>query len=431
MHKWRSPTVPSNEEWQVSYQIVVPPNCRADILQLAHATPMAGYLGVNKTYQRILNHFYWPGIKKDVKQFCKSCHECQVVGKPNQSIPVAPLKPIPVVEEPFSRVIVDCVGPLPRTKAGNQYLLTIMCASTRFPEAIPLRNIKAKNIVRSLIKFFTLVGLPRSIQSDQGSNFMSSLFQQVMYQLGIKQFKSSAYHPESQGVLERFHQTLKNMMRIYCLKEEKEWDEGVHLLLFAVRESVQGSLGFSPFELLFGRVVHGPLKLLKETWLTEDKQSNILDHVSDLHSKISMAAHLAKANLKNAQGRMKLWYDKHARSRMFEPENKVLVLLPIHHHPLQARYRGPYVTEKRLNEVHYVVYMPDRRKQRRVCHINMLKEYCESTSSPSIVPAANVVGLKDDSMMNEGPVGTDVKLTNSDVLANLHQKLGHLLVGER
>ena len=109
--------MPSNEEWQVSYQILVPPNCRADTLQLAHATPMAGHLGVNKTYQRILNHFYWPGIKKDVKQFCKSCQECQVVGKPNQSIPVAPLKPIPVVEEPFSRVIIDCVGPQPRTKA--------------------------------------------------------------------------------------------------------------------------------------------------------------------------------------------------------------------------------------------------------------------------------------------------------------------------
>jgi len=77
-----------------------------------------------------------------------------------------------------------------------------MCASTRFPEAIPLRNIKAKRIVSALIKFFTMVGLPRSSQSDQGSNFMSGLFQQVMHQLGIKQFKSSAYNPVSQGALE-------------------------------------------------------------------------------------------------------------------------------------------------------------------------------------------------------------------------------------
>ena len=89
-----------------------------------------------------------------------------------------------------------------------------MCASTRFPEAFPLCNIKAKTTVKELIKFFAMVGLPRSVQSNQGTNFMSGLFQQVMYQLGIKQVKSSAYHPESQGALKRFHQTLKDMLRI-------------------------------------------------------------------------------------------------------------------------------------------------------------------------------------------------------------------------
>ena len=84
-----------------------------------------------------------------------------------------------------------------------------MGASTSFPEAIPLMNIKTKTIVRALVKFFTFVGLPKSVQSDQGSNFMSGIFQQVMHELEIKQYRSSAYHSESQGALERFHQTLK------------------------------------------------------------------------------------------------------------------------------------------------------------------------------------------------------------------------------
>ena len=84
-----------------------------------------------------------------------------------------------------------------------------------------------------------------------------------MYELAIEQYISSAYHPESQGALERFHQTLKNMIRPFCLDFEKVWDEGVHLLLFAAREAVQETLGFSPFELVFGRTVRGPLKLLK------------------------------------------------------------------------------------------------------------------------------------------------------------------------
>ena len=269
MRKWRPPDVSAADEWTVNHQIVVPRVYRPEILNLAHETPMSGHLGVNKTYHKILNHFYWPGLKSDVSQHCKSCHTCQMVGKPNQTIPKAQLQPIPAFDEPFSRVIIDCVGPLPKTKKGCEYLLTIMCASTRFPEAIPLRNIKAKTIVNALVKFFTFVGLPKSIQSDQGSNFMSGIFQQVMHELGIKQYKSSAYHPESQGALERFHQTLKNMIRSYCFDTEKDWDEGIHLLLFAVRESVQESLGFSPFELVFGHTVRGPLKLLKEKFLSD------------------------------------------------------------------------------------------------------------------------------------------------------------------
>jgi len=101
--------------------------------------------------------------------------------------------------------------------------------------------------------------------------------QQVMYQLGIKQCKSSAYHPESQGALEHFHQTLKNMIRAYCTEYNNNWDQGIHLLLFAAREAIQESLGFSPFELVFGHTVRGPLKLLKEMWLAEDTPDNLLD----------------------------------------------------------------------------------------------------------------------------------------------------------
>ena len=119
-----------------------------------HETPMPGHLGVNKTYNKILNHFYWPGFKADVSNYCRSCHTCQVVGKPNLGIPKAGLIPIPAFDEPFSSIIIDCVGPLPKTKSGNEYVLTIMCAFTRFPEAIPLRNIKTKTIVKALVFHF-------------------------------------------------------------------------------------------------------------------------------------------------------------------------------------------------------------------------------------------------------------------------------------
>ena len=438
MRKWRPPDVSADDEWTVNHQIVVPRAYRPEILNLAHETRMSGHLGVNKTYHKILNHFFWPGLKSDVSQHCKSCHTCQMVGKPNQTIPKACLQPIPAFDEPFSRIIIDCVGPLPKTKSGCQYLLTIMCASTRFPEAIPLRNIKTKTIVKALVKFFTFVGLPRSVQSDQGSNFMSGIFQQVMHELGIKQYKSSAYHPESQGALERFHQTLKNMIRSYCFDTEKDWDEGIHLLLFAVRESVQESLGFSPFELVFGHTVRGPLKLLKEKFLSDDDSSlNLLQYVSDFKNRLSKACEAARSNLKSAQIKMKLRYDENAQDRNFESGDKVLALLPIPGKPLQARYYGPYTVDKKLSDVNYIVNTPGRRKQKQLCHINMLKKYIDRNSSViSSVNLVKTVPLEQNEMDSEDMnfVKSDPassKLKNSDILKDLDQKLSHLSSDKR
>ena len=382
MRKWRPLDVPSNAEWAVKHQVVLPKSYCNGVLSMAHETPLGGHLGVSETYNKILNHFFWPLIKTAVSNFCRSCHTCQMVGKPNQKIPRAPLHPIPAFEEPFSRVIINCVGLLTQAKSENEFLLTIMCSSTRFPEAIPLRNIKAKTIVSALIKVFTLFGLPKSIQSDQGSNFMSGLFQQVMSELNIEQYKSSAYYPESQGALERFHLTLKNMIRTYCFQTVKHWDEEIHLLLFASRESVQESLGFSPFELVFGHSVRGPLKLMKEKLLS-DRQvlTNLFRYVSDFKLKFSTASELAQKNLRSSQAKMKARYNKHTVDRNFKEGDQVLALLPFPGRPLQARYFGPYTVARKISHVNYIVRTPERRKSKQLCHINMLKKYVNRDSS--------------------------------------------------
>lgn len=90
---------------------------------------------------------------------------------------------------------------------------------------------------------------------DQGSNFMSRTFAYVVKQLGISHCCLSAYHPKSHGAVEHFHQTLNSMLRTYCLELNKDWGEGVHLLLFAAQEVVQKSLEFSPAELAFAHTV--------------------------------------------------------------------------------------------------------------------------------------------------------------------------------
>lgn len=432
MRKYRPPYVPADEEWKVLHQVVVPSLYRKEILSLAHEHSMSGHLGVSKTCDRILQNFYWPGLRKDVSRYCSSCHICQVVGKPNQKIPKAPLQPIPAFDEPFSRVIVDCVGPLPRTKAGNEYILTIMCSSTRFPEAIPLRNIKATTITKALIKFFTLFGLPKSVQSDQGTNFLSGIFKQVLQELDIDQHTSSAYHPESQGALERFHQTLKNMLRCYCLEHEKCWDEGVPLVLFGAREVVQESLGFSPFELVFGHSVRGPLKLCKEQMLSDESEGhNLLKYVSTFKERLHKACETARVNLKESQNNMKTWYDRKSRSRSFHSGDQVLVLWPTSGSSLQARYEGPYTVKKRISDVDYIIHTPDRKKKQQLCHINMIKSYvtrgAEQVKALNMpVQTANPSSSAEEMTMNDDNVGINIKMQNSDVLRNLDEKLGHL-----
>ena len=228
------------------------------------------------------------------------------------------------------------------------------------------------------------------------------------------------------------------MIRSYCFDTENEWDEGIHLLLFAERESVQESLGFSSFELVFRHTVRGPLKLLKEKILSDDDSSlNLLQYVSDFKNRLSKACEAARSNLKSAQSKMKLHYDINAQDKNFESGDKVLALLPIPGKPLQARYFGPYTVDKKLSDVNYIVNTPGRRKQKQLCHINMLKKYIDRDSSViSSVNLVNFVPLEHNQMDSEDMnfVKSDPassKLKNSDILKDLDQKLSHLSSDKR
>ena len=160
-----------DEESNKVTQIVVPAAYRLKILEMGHDNIVAGHFGVSKTLKRIAKNFYWPKLKKDIKWYVRTCHQCQLVGKPNKKIPLAPLIPIPVTKEPFREIVLDVVGPLPRTKSGYNHMLTIMDHTSRYPEAIPLRSIKANKVVEVLMQFFTKFGMPECIQTDCGTNF--------------------------------------------------------------------------------------------------------------------------------------------------------------------------------------------------------------------------------------------------------------------
>ncbi|XP_073797050.1 uncharacterized protein isoform X2 [Danio rerio] len=441
MRKWCSS--PDKAELDAFYQIVVPAPYRPHVLCLAHDHPLSGHLGVRKTYNRILKHFFWPGLKSDVTRYCRSCHVCQIAGKPNQVVPPAPLKPIPVLGDPFEHVLIDCVGPFKKSKSGNQFLLTVMCLATRFPEAIPLRKVTAPVVVKALVKFFSTFGLPKIVQSDQGTNFMSKLFKQVMENLGITHRTSSAYHPESQGALERFHQTLKSMLRKYCMQTGNEWDEGIPMLMFAIRESVQESLGFSPAELVYGYQLRGPLKVLKDQILeTDNSKTNVLEYVTKFRARLQTACSIARDSLARAQKEMKRTFDKKAVARSFKPGDAVLVFMPIPGSSLSAKFFGPYEVKEKLSETNYVICTPDRRRKTRTCHVNMLKLYhsraqddAEKMADNAVISVVavteNPVDADEDGLMFPSISQSTVSLSNSEILKDLDSHFKNLTVDQK
>ena len=203
-------------------QIVLQQQCHERVLSLAHSIPMAGHLGKEKTRKRIMQHFYWPTIYKDVEHFCRCCRQCQKSS--NKGVPKAPLVPLPIVSTPFEKIAMDIVGPLPRSRSGHRYILVICDYSTRYPEAIPLQSIDAEHIAEELIKVFARVGIPEEVLTDQGSNFTSKLLSGLYRLLKIQAVHTSPYHPQCDGlvVYERFNQTLKMILRKFATKEGKD-----------------------------------------------------------------------------------------------------------------------------------------------------------------------------------------------------------------
>jgi len=145
----------------------------------------------------------------------------QMVGKPNQKPRRVPLYPIPVLEEAFSQIMIDIVGPLLKTSSGLSYILTVMCTGTRYVRAFPLRNCTARAVAKALLSFFTQYGFAKVVLSDQGTHFTASVIDHLLREFGVEHHFSSACHPQTQGALERFHQTLKPMTKTSSLISRK------------------------------------------------------------------------------------------------------------------------------------------------------------------------------------------------------------------
>lgn len=238
------------------HQVVLPKSYRETTMKMAHFSPFAGHFGKRKTTSRIMAAFFWPGMWQDVQNMCRACETCQrMAGKTHRRYPLVPL---PIIEKPFSRVAMDLVGPLPKTSQGHRFILVICDYATRYPEAIPLQTTTSEDIARAMTAVFARTGFPEEVLTDRGSNFCYELMKGIFKLMGARHIKTSAYHPETDRLVERFNGTLKKSLQKYVLTMRKDWQDSIPYILFAYREMPHSSTGHTPFELLYGRNPRGP-----------------------------------------------------------------------------------------------------------------------------------------------------------------------------
>ena len=358
-------------------QIVVPTKLREKVMTLGHDTPMAGHLGAKRTQDRIWRHFYWPGMCDEIRRWCASCERCQRT-TPKGSIRKVPLGEMPLIEEPFRRVAADLIGPIsPPSERKHRFVLVVVDYATRYPEATPLQNIDAESVAEALWTMWTRVGVPAQILTDNGSQFVSGTMQEVNRLLAMKGLRCTPFHAQCNGLCERFNGTLKRMLRRLCSDRPRDWDRYIPALLFAYREVPQESLGYSPFELLYGRAVRGPLQLLKELWTKQGMPEEVRtpsEYVLDLRDRLTEVCEIAHENLREASKTQARMFNAKAKPRTFGVGTRVLLLLPTKRNKLEMEWQGPYVV---LEKVGNCDYRLDVKGKAKLYHANMLKEFVE------------------------------------------------------
>jgi len=203
---------------------------KRQILYEYHDAPVGGHQGVARTLSRIRLKYNWRGITKDVEEHVNKCEYCQK-NKLSRKTKM-PLAITDTPTRPFEKCALDIVGPLTVTTNGNKYVLTFQDSLTKFSKAIPLANQEAATVAK---KFATQIvleyGMPEKILTDQGTNFTSEMFKNTCKLFKIEKIQTTAYHPESNGALERSHRTLAEYLRHYINEDQSDWDEWCSLTI--------------------------------------------------------------------------------------------------------------------------------------------------------------------------------------------------------
>ena len=232
-------------------RVIVPHQFVHEILKLAHTF----HPGIEKMYEQVKEKFIWPGIYKDIREFVRQCPDCQ-------KQKVSPVRPrenaMNLNVQPLQCVHIDLVGPLPTSGSGCSYLLTMIDRASGWLVAKAIRQMTANTVAQVFFdEWVCAFGIPKLLISDQGAQFESEVFRKLLASLGIERRRTTAYHPQTNGKVERAHRTLKNALR--CMTAvEQDWEKALPKALFLMRTSIQKD-GLSPAQRLYGQRIDIPI----------------------------------------------------------------------------------------------------------------------------------------------------------------------------
>jgi len=290
-----------------------------------------------------------------------------------------PITPIPRGDVPFDSLVMDCLGPLfSNHKVEYNYALVLCDSNTRYPFAVPLRSLTAKNVCNALLQVFQLVGIPSTIRSDCASNFTSSLTTTFLKILGCSPNFNVPGRPQQTGLCEQLIGTLKNLINKVASDNPKSWHKHLGFVLWAIRETPNATTTVPPALLAWGRVPRGPLAILKDTMtgkveLPLNLGKTASEYLQKLIRNIEKAQDYATTHTEKAQQRYISRYNMRAREKSFEIGQKVLVLIPDSTSSKTfSRWVGPAVIKDRLSNHTYLVEINGSRKH---LHADKIRKY--------------------------------------------------------
>ena len=365
------------------WPMVVPDDLevKSQLVSELHSVPYAAHPGVQRTIGQVRRYFWWKGMAGDIREFVEACPICQLE-KSDHTQKKGSLQSLAIPEAKWQEVSVDFVTDLPPTSSGEDSIMTVVDRATKMVHLIPCRKTTSAGEAARLYwqHVVKLHGVPRAIHTDRGAQFIGRWWREIWTLLGMKLRYGTAYHPQSQGQVERMNAVVSQTLR--CLMSDvsdlTNWVEFLPNVEMVVNSLPNRSIGYSPFFLMYGYHPVLPIELLKGDEITN------VETVAKYLERTQEVWRSARANMEKAVVAQKRYYDQKHRDIQFAVGDMVLLStqnlrlkgIP---HKLQRKFCGPYKIVEKIGAQAYRLKLPDSWRIHPVFHVSLLKQWRPST----------------------------------------------------